>query len=73
MASAISASIINKDNMIIFIFLHNYRSDIIDMSLLFIVIVTGDNNAKRKFLLVRQSMILLIIVDFLLLCNLSCF
>ena len=73
MASAVSAGIINENNMIIFIFLHNYRFDIIEVPLLFIVIVTWNNNAERKFLLVRQCMVLLVIVVFLMLCNLSRF
>ena len=49
-SSAVSGSIVNEDNMIVSIVLHEDRLDLVDVPVALRVVVAWNDNAERKLL-----------------------
>jgi len=67
--SFIRRSIINKDNMVIFVFLHEYRPHILEMPVFLNVIVAWHHNTNREFSSVFTQVIFLFEILTLLICQ----
>ena len=62
-SSAIGGSVIDKDNVIIGIVLHEDRFDVLDVSLVFGIIKSWDNNTKRELVILTHRVFLLIVIS----------
>ena len=64
LSCSVSTCVIDKHNMIIFVFLHDDRKHIVVMSVFVNIVVAGNHDAKRKFLVLTYIVSLLVVGTF---------
>jgi len=63
---SIRAGIVDEDNVVVSVFLHENRSDILDVPLILDVIVTGNHHTDGKLFVLTYIVLLLVVLSLLL-------